>query len=131
VTFTATVHRVPPPATGTPTGTVDFFDGATQIGFGVALNGSGIASFPYTFVSAGSHPISARYNGDVTFAGSTGALSPNQQVNAADTTTTLTKLTASPTVYGQPVGFSVTVAAVAPGSGAPSGQITFFDGASS
>jgi autotransporter-associated beta strand protein len=130
VTLTATVQGVPP-VTSTPTGNVDFFNDGNPIGVGVALNGSGVATLPYTFLTAGAHVITARYNGNPTYEANTGTLSPNQQVNAADTTTTLTKLTASPSVYGQPVSFSVTVAAVLPGGGAPSGQITFFDGANS
>ena len=80
VTFTATVTAQAPGA-GTPTGTVTFFDGATQIGTGT-LNGSGVATFSTATLSVGTHPIMATYNGDTNFVGSTSAVL-NQVVNKA------------------------------------------------
>ena len=50
-----------------------------------------------------------------------------QTVNQAITSTTLTS-SANPSVLGQPVTFTATVVAVAPGSGIPVGKVTFFDG---
>src|SRR5262249_38725691 len=44
------------------------------------------------------------------------------------TTTTLAS-SASPSVLGRPVTFTATVAAVAPGTGTPTGTVTFSDGA--
>src|SRR5262249_40085394 len=52
-----------------------------------------------------------------------------QTVNASNTTTALTASTAAP-VFGQPVTFTATVSAVAPGIGTPTGTVTFMDGAS-
>jgi hypothetical protein len=60
VTFTATVTA---PA-GTPTGVVTFYDGTTVLGSGT-LNGSGVATFMMSTLSAGDHAITAFYNGDV------------------------------------------------------------------
>ena len=48
-------------------------------------------------------------------------------VNQAGTTTTVASST-NPSVFGQSVTFTATVAAVAPGSGAPTGTVTFKDG---
>ena len=59
VTFTATV-------TGsgvTPTGTVTFKDGSTALG-SATLNGSGQTTFSTNALAAGSHSITATYNGD-------------------------------------------------------------------
>jgi hypothetical protein len=79
VTFTATVQ----PASGSsPTGTVTFLDGSTQLGTG-NLSG-GVAQFTTagTALNAGAHSITARYAGDSNFAGSTSGVL-TQTVNAA------------------------------------------------
>jgi len=47
-------------------------------------------------------------------------------VNRAATATTVTS-TPNPSVFGQSVTFTATVVAVAPGAGAPTGSVTFFD----
>jgi hypothetical protein len=69
VTFTATVTA----PTGIPTGVVSFYDGTTLLGTG-ALNGSGVATFTTSTLTAGSHPITAVYNGDVNDGTSTSAV---------------------------------------------------------
>jgi hypothetical protein len=61
VTFTATVKETAP-STVTPTGTVDFMDGATKIG-SHALAG-GIAAFSTSKLASGKHNITAVYVGD-------------------------------------------------------------------
>jgi Bacterial Ig-like domain (group 3) len=66
VTFTATV--LPAKATGT----VQFFDGATLIG--TATLSSGSATLTTSSLSTGTHPITARYGGDVNDNGSTSAV---------------------------------------------------------
>jgi hypothetical protein len=127
VTFTATVAAVAP-ASGTPTGTVTFKDGSTTLGTG-ALSG-GAATFGVSSLAIGNHTITAVYGGDTNFATSTGSLNTNPQVvNQAGSTTTLTS-SANPSVFGQSVTFTATVAATAPGSGTPTGTVTFNDGAS-
>jgi uncharacterized repeat protein (TIGR01451 family)/CSLREA domain-containing protein len=45
----------------------------------------------------------------------------------ANTTTTVTS-SQNPSTYGQPVTFTATVTAVAPGGGTPTGTVTFYDG---
>lgn len=63
VTFTATVSD----ASGTPAGTVTFFDGATQLGVTVALSAatatSATATLQTSALAPGSHSLSASYNG--------------------------------------------------------------------
>jgi Bacterial Ig-like domain (group 3)/FG-GAP-like repeat len=66
VTFTATTTA----SSGTPTGTVTFLDGTTALGTG-DLNGSGIATYSTSELSAGSHSITASYAGDSAYAAST------------------------------------------------------------
>jgi hypothetical protein len=68
VTFTATVSVVAP-GIGTPTGTVTFNDGATQLGIGTVS--AGIATFTTSSLALGSHTITAVYGGDTNFAEST------------------------------------------------------------
>jgi hypothetical protein len=61
---------VPPPGVaGTPTGSVTFFDGLTQLGSG-PLN-DGFAILDVSFTTAGNHPIVAQYSGDSFFSPST------------------------------------------------------------
>ena len=71
VTFTATVSGTG----GTPTGTVIFYDGSTNLG-NAALNSSGLAAFSTSALSAGSspHSITAVYSGDTTFGGGTSSV---------------------------------------------------------
>jgi uncharacterized repeat protein (TIGR01451 family) len=124
VTFTATVSPVAPGA-GTPAGTVTFLDGGNSIGTGT-LSG-GVASFTTSALTAGNHTISASYNGDTNFNGSTGSLTGNPQVvNKANTTTAITS-SVNPSDFGQPVTFTATISAVAPGAGAPTGAVQFKD----
>ena len=68
VTFTATVAVAT--GTGTPTGMVTFLDGATTLGNPVPLSGN-TATFTTTALAAGGHSITAVYNGDANFFGST------------------------------------------------------------
>ena len=69
VTFTATVS-VTVPGAGSPTGSVEFLDGAASLGTGT-VDGAGVATFATTGLAGGTHPISAAYSGDAGFAGGT------------------------------------------------------------
>jgi uncharacterized repeat protein (TIGR01451 family) len=122
VTFTATVTAAAPGA-GTPGGSVRFLDNGTPMGAAVLLVG-GVAMMTTATLSVGTHTITAEYSGDGNFLGSTGSL--DQAVNKASSATTLTS-SLNPSVYGQPVTFTATVSAVAPGAGAPSGSVQFLD----
>ncbi len=124
VTYTATVS-VTSPGTGTPTGTVNFFDGATLLGSGT-LSASRTASFSTSTFTPGSHSITAVYVGTTNFATSTSP-AVTQVVNQSSTTTTIAANPASTNVEGQPTVFTATVAAVSPGLGTPTGTVNFFD----
>ena len=68
VTFTATVISLG--FSGTPTGSVSFFDGGTSIG-NSNLNSNGVATLMTSALAVGTHTITATYNGDSNFAPST------------------------------------------------------------
>ncbi len=70
VTFTATVNELDP-QTITPTGTVTFRADGNALGSPVALNASGIATLATSTLAAGTHTITATYNGDVRLLAST------------------------------------------------------------
>jgi len=123
VTFTATVSPVAPGG-GTPTGSVEFMDGSTTLG-SAALS-SGVATFSTTSLSVATHSITAVYGGDGNFTTSTSS-AVSQTVNQAITTTSLTS-SVNPSVFGQSVTFTATVTAYGPGSGTPTGTVTFMDG---
>jgi streptogramin lyase len=71
VILTATVTPTSP-SSSTPSGFVTFKDGTTPMGSG-ALDSTGKATFSTSGLAIGSHPITANYLGDSTFAGSTSA----------------------------------------------------------
>ena len=131
VTFTATVG--PTTGSGTPTGTVTFLDLATVLGTAnlVADPNTGVptATFSTSTLSVGSDEhITARYNGDTTFAAS--EENAIVTINAVGSATSNTALTASPTnsaVYGQSVTFTATVT----GASTPTGTVTFTGGGAS
>ncbi|MFI0779866.1 Ig-like domain repeat protein [Streptomyces sp. NPDC021212] len=121
VTFTATVAAVAPGA-GVPTGTVTFDFGDGTPATSAAVSG-GIARITHTYPSAaGPYTVTATYNGDASFGSSSGT--DTQTVNKAATTTAVVS-SPDPSVVGQPVTLTATVSSVAPGSGTPTGTLTF------
>ena len=124
VTLTATVTATAP-GSGTPTGTVTFKDGSTTLGNGT-LQINGNATFSTSALSVGNHTITATYNGDGNFTASTSA-ALSQVVNKANTSTAVIS-SVNPSVFGQSVTLTATVTATAPGSGTPTGTVTFKDG---
>jgi hypothetical protein len=74
VTFTAVVLANSPGA-GTPGGVVSFMEGTTVLGTGSLqlVGSSDQATFTTSSLSSGSHTITAVYNGDTNFLGSTSA----------------------------------------------------------
>jgi hypothetical protein len=128
VTFTATIAAVAP-SSGTPTGTVSFTDGGNPIAgcTNVALSG-GQAQCQTSALSIGNHTIAASYSGDTGFNTSNGNMTGNPQVvNKASSNVSLTSGT-NPSVFGQQVTFTATVAATAPATGTPTGSVSFTDG---
>jgi hypothetical protein len=123
VTYTATVTSgCGGPGTGV--GSVTFTDGALNLGT-VSLNGLSQASVTTTQTPLGTSAVGASYSGGAGYSSSGTSL--NQTVGQANTTTTVTSSSAS-AVFGQSVTFTATVAAVSPGSGTPTGTVTFEDG---
>ncbi len=122
VTLTATVTG------SSPTGTVQFRDGATNLGAPVALAG-GQAQLVTSALAVGAHSITAVYGGD---SGNQGSTSPvfTQTVNAAATTTAIVSALPGTLAPGQSVTVNVIVAAVAPGAGTPTGTVDVTDGGS-
>src|SRR6266851_960958 len=121
VIFTATVTQSSGAAT--PTDGVTFKDGGTTLGSS-PLNASGAATYSISSLTTGGHSITAVYNGDTDYTGST---SPglNQNVTQAGTSTALAS-NLNPSTYGQSVMFTATVAPSS-GTGTPTGTVTFKD----
>jgi|GEM_PF-1222370 len=124
VTFTATVSAVAP-GVGNPGGTVNFFDGSTNLGSGTIT--AGVATLSTSSLSIGARTITVQYNGDGNFNGSTSS-AITQTVNKATTSTLLTS-GLNPSTFGQSVTFTATVSVVSPGVGTPAGTVNFFNGA--
>jgi uncharacterized repeat protein (TIGR01451 family) len=126
VTITAMVAAAAPGA-GTATGTVTFQDGATTLGILNLVNGQALVTT--SSLAVGAHSITAVYNGDSNFnAASSAALL--QTVNKDASSATFTS-SPNPSVFGQPVAFTATVSAAAPGAGTPTGTVLFQDGSAS
>lgn len=109
---------------GTPTGSVEFRNGASVLAT-APLNGSGVAATSI-MPNAGSYSVVAHYLGDGTH------LSSNSTATAftvakAPTTLELTS-SGSPSSYGQNVTFTATVATTAPGASPVTGIVEFRDG---
>jgi Bacterial Ig-like domain (group 3)/Pro-kumamolisin, activation domain len=122
VTFTATVTSV---TAGTITGSVTFKDGISVLGSGVISGGK--AKFSTSALAVGSHSITGVYSGNAAYATSTSS-TLSHTVNKASSSTIVIS-SHNPSVFGQSVTFTATVAAVAPGSGTPTGTVTFKNGA--
>ncbi len=125
VTFTVTVAS----GLGTPTGSVSLTDNGNPLAGPLTLNGSGVATYTTAALAVGTHPIVASYAGDASgspiFNSST-STTLNQFVNKVDTTTAITSAP-NPSVSGQTVTISVSVAAA--DHSALSGSVILKDGA--
>ena len=124
VTFTATITNASGSG-GPPTGTVEFFDGATDLGAGSALTASGTNAVASTFslstLTAGAHTIRAVYTPSGDFVGSNG--STTQNVDAVTSTVVISS--GSPTQTGQNVTFTATVTNTSGSGGPPTGTVEF------
>ncbi|KRB77015.1 hypothetical protein ASE01_09635 [Nocardioides sp. Root190] len=128
VSFTATVKAVAP-ATGKPTGVVQFWKGGTLLG-AVSLTPASAAvtstaSFSTAALAPGQHEIRAVYLGNFNFEGH--VATTTQSIGASDTVTGIDS-DANPSTYGGTVTLTSTVANASPGLGAPSGTVTFSSG---
>jgi len=129
--LTATVASA---TTGTPTGTVNFYDGSTLLN--TATLSAGVATYSTTTLSSGSHTITAVYSGDTNFTASstasattitvaaldfTMAATPSSQLGNAGTTFTY-QLALAPTYAGTNYPGTVTFSAI----GMPAGSTVTF-----
>ncbi|AEI39004.1 Ig-like domain repeat protein [Paenibacillus mucilaginosus] len=120
VTFTAVVTAAAP-ASGTPTGTVTFKDGDTDLGT-ASLDGAGVATLPVNGLIAGTHRITAVYSGSATFAGS---VSEGLDYMVERATTTLLKSSVTESVYGEKVTLTAEVKSA---GGTPTGEVILHSG---
>ena len=118
VKFTATMSP------GNATGTVQFQIDGKNFGSAVTLSGGKATSGSTITLIAGNHNITAVYSGDTTYAGSTSSLV--QKVKGKTACTWPTKPTT--VSFGKPCTFSVQIGVQSPGSGNPTGSVTFYDG---
>lgn len=119
VTLTATVQA----GSGiSVAGMVTFLDGSLGLGTVALANGS--AQLTTSTLAPGAHTLTAVYNDNGNFAGSTSA-AITETINPLNTTTTLTA-SVNPALAGQSVTFTATVQAGAGNSAI--GTVTFLDG---
>ncbi len=118
ITLTAQVS-VTAPGAGQPIGTVTFTDATTVLG-AAAVDASGSAALTTAALSVGEHGLVAHYSGDANLLASSSSEHEVPVIRATSTST----LSASPdaAVFGQDVTLDISVAAVAPGRGIPSGS---------
>jgi hypothetical protein len=107
-------------AVGTPTGSVTLFDGGTPIGSAALVDGA--ATFAIA-LNAGTHALSAAFNGGNGFLASSSPSSP-LVVSQASTTTQLTS-SLDPSRSGQRVDFVAAVHPLSPGGAVSSGSVQF------
>ena len=119
VTLTATVT---PANFSTPTGTVTFMDGNTNIGTGT-LNGFGTASISLSNLAPAQHSITAQYSGDVNSNMSTSTIFIE---TIQQTTNTSLSVNLNPSISGASITLTATVSPAV--SGTPTGSVTFMEG---
>jgi hypothetical protein len=130
VTYTATVS-VNTPGTGTPTGTVSFSDDGTPIAGCTSepLNEGSpdTATCPTQHPStAGSDEITATYSGDSNYGESTS--SALTETTPKDTTSTAVSASDGGSgVAEAPVTYTAAVSVISPGTGTPTGTVSFSD----
>lgn len=117
VTFKATVSP------NAATGSVTFYDGSTSLGSPTLSNGS--ASISTTKLTVGYHNITVFYSGNNNYAGSTSNVVVQKVKGKTACTWTSKPTTVS---FGKPCTFSIQIGVQSPGTGNPTGIVTFYDG---
>lgn len=120
VTFSATVTPAAPGA-GTPSGSVQFFNGTSAMSGAVGLSGGSATFMASNF--AGN--ITAMYSSDNNFNGSTSNSVPVDALAASSITLSSSQ---TPSVFGQPVTLSATITTNAVNPPRPGGTVQFLDG---
>lgn len=121
-----TDFRIPAPGnlSTSPTGNVDFFDGATLLGTVKLTPGSQFQSSATFTATPPPTSIRAVYYGDINY---TGSSSPSTSPGNGAVTITLAS-SANPTTYGAAFTVLATVAPATAGGPMPTGSLQFFDG---
>lgn len=128
IQFTATVLPVAPGA-GVPTGNVRFFVNGANLGGNYPLVDGVVSSPNFASLTPGTYTITAIYNGDGNFVGSTGTLAQGTGQVVTKGNTTLTVVSGpNPSAYGDTVTISTTVKSVAPATGKPTGVVQVWEG---
>jgi VCBS repeat-containing protein len=125
VTFGYDINPVSP-AVGSLTGTVTISDGSDTKTCTIPA-GSGIGTCPIQFATTGSRNVTAVYNGDQNFEGSTSP-SVSHTVNQAVTQLTITSDTPEPSQPGEAVTVKWTLQVTGGGAGTPTGTVTVSGG---
>lgn len=123
VTFTATVTGN---GTIAPVGVVNFLDGGVQIGTANLAGATGIATFTTATLAAGTHILTAAYQGNVDY--SAAASAPLTQIVNKTATGTALGAVPNPGIAGLPVVLTATVK-ISAGAAPITGTVTFTDGA--
>jgi hypothetical protein len=127
MTYTATVAATSP-STAVPQGTVKFQDGGVDIGTCTAQAvSSSAATCTVSTLGVGTHQITAIYIADASFNVSPASNTISQVVSKASTSVALAS-SLNPSLSGQSVTFTATLSVIGPGSGSPTGSLTFKDG---
>ena len=121
VTLTATVTDASAGSTGTPTGTLSFYDGTSLLGTGALT--SGVATLSTTALNAGaSNAITAVYGGDTNFTGSSTTSSTGVTVGQLDFSFAFTGSTSQTVAPGGSVSYQ---AVIDPLYGSYAGPVSF------
>jgi hypothetical protein len=120
VVFTASIDSSTPGETGT----IQFDDDGSLIGIGAVSGGQ--ATFETSSLALGTHPITAIYEGDDNFVGGSSANTITEAITPAPTSTVVTSAH-NPGLVGQDVAYTASVSVSTPGSGAPTGSVSFSD----
>jgi hypothetical protein len=130
VVFTASVTDTA--SSLAPAGSVEFFDGSTDLGPGTFVSSSGtVRTWTLTTanLSGGPHSVTATFTGDASgdFVASNNDTAPCMLTvsPAADSVTVTPSNTTS--IYGQSVTFTAAVAQTSPTAQGPTGQVQFLD----
>jgi uncharacterized repeat protein (TIGR01451 family) len=123
LSLTATLASVAPGA-GTPSGTVAFAEGATTFCPAAPTSGGVATCLLPASLATGLHTFTATYGGSAQYVGSSAA-GLDRTVSKAEPTVQV-DTSGTPSAYGAPVTFTATVRGPA---GAPTGAVTFTDGA--
>lgn len=104
LTLTAQVKSA---TTGTPTGSVDFYDGSSLLNTATLANGT--AAYTATTLGSGSHALTAVYSGDTNFTVSNSGTASTVTVGSFDFTISMSGASSQTVIPGSAVQYAVNV----------------------